>query len=220
MLRFATASLICTLMGCATAPIIDDDGGSNPPPTEGGPVEGGSKDSGSPCPTGKTGPNCSQCAKGFHSCGANSCQPDNSNSPDAGCTNGCNGPCAQPTNSTAACTPQGSCDFTCNSTFVKDDAGCSCDVGMVDCMNGTCAQCCSNSDCPQHVTCNGGTCGGCETNWGDCNNNMGDGCESTLSAEPNCGTCGTSCPGYPACGVLTFHGKSCKSSGQSYSCQC
>ena len=221
MLRFATAALVCcAITGCATAAVTDDDGGSTPQTEGGSPTDGGSKE-GSVCPTGKTGPNCSQCAKGFHTCGNNACQPDNANSPDAGCTNGCSGACQQPTNSIASCTPQGACDFGCNSTFVKSDAGCECDVGMVDCMNGTCAQCCSDSDCPANVVCNGGSCGGCKPGFGDCNNNMGDGCETQLNSNSNCGSCGNSCCGsICGCGFLGLGGKSCKASGQSYSCQC
>lgn len=220
MLRFVMAAMVCAITGCATAAVTDDDGGSNPHTEGGTPTDGGSKD-GASCPTGKTGPNCSQCAKGFHTCGNNSCQPDNANSPDAGCTNGCMGACPQPTNSVASCTPQGACDFSCNSTFVKGDAGCACDVGMVDCMNGTCAQCCSDSDCPANVICNTGTCAGCKPGFGDCNNNPADGCETPLNSNGNCGSCGNSCCGsFCGCGFLGVGGKSCKPSGQSYSCQC
>ncbi len=219
MLRFATAAIICAITGCATAAVVDDDGGSNPQ-NEAGRVDAG-KDGTAPCPTGKTGPNCSQCAKGFHTCGNNSCQPDNANTPDAGCTAGCSGACQQPTNAVTSCTPQGACDFSCNTTFVKGDAGCACDVGMVDCMNGTCSQCCSDSDCPSHVICNGGSCGGCTAGWGDCNNNPADGCETQLNSGSNCGACGNSCCGsFCGCGFLGVGGKSCKASGQSYSCQC
>jgi len=217
----AVASLASGLVACATGTGPDDvspagDGGGS------GDSSPGSDGNGS-CPTGRAGPKCDLCAGGFHKCGTE-CRPDQANSPDAGCTQGCGDACKPPANASGKCTSNGQCDFACNSTFVPaaggdGGAGCECPAGQIICGD-KCAQCCSASDCPSHQLCNGGVCGGCEANWGDCNNNPGDGCESNLAKEPNCGKCGTSCCGYPCCGVLTFSGKSCKASGNSYACGC
>jgi hypothetical protein len=180
---------------------------------------GGGGDSGN-CPTGHTGPNCQNCAGGFHACGT-SCEQDHPNQPDAGCSEGCGGTaCSMPQNSTAKCTSDGHCDFACNTSYDKTDGGCVCPGGQIDC-NGTCQECCIDSDCVGHQTCTGGMCSGCQQNWGDCNGNATDGCEADLSKEPNCGTCGTSCCGWGvSCCFTDLHGKSCKASGSSYSCQC
>lgn len=205
--------------GCATGgetpPDGTDDGGGTT--SEGGPSDGGRD---AACPTGKTGPGCSQCAKGYHMCGASNCLPDQANTPDAGCTQGCGMACATPMNASAKCTSQGGCDFDCNATYIKSDAGCACDVGMNDC-GGTCAQCCSPSDCPTHTQCNSGTCGGCDPGWGDCNGNPADGCETHLNSTSNCGACGHSCCGsFCGCGFLGVGGENCNASGASFSCGC
>jgi hypothetical protein len=160
------------------------------------------------------------CAGGFHLCGG-SCTQDHANDPDAGCTQGCGGACPAPMNGTAICTGEGQCDVACNTSFDKDDAGmCDCPMGQIACM-GTCQQCCQDSDCPNHLACASGTCTGCQANWGDCNNNTSDGCETELNSGSNCGSCGNSCCGsFCGCGILGIGGKSCKASGSSFSCQC
>jgi hypothetical protein len=209
--------LVCVgvVSGCATAGGGDDstsDGGTMNP-TDGAPKADAN------CPTGKTGAGCSMCSGGFHKCG-NDCVQDLPNNPDAGCSKSCGGGCMPPANSTGQCTSDGVCDFVCNASYDKSDAGCECPMGQLDCM-GTCQQCCQNSDCGNHVVCNGGTCGGCEQGWGDCNNNMSDGCETQLNSNSNCGACGNGCcSSFCGCGFLGIGGKSCKPSGQSYSCQC
>jgi hypothetical protein len=171
------------------------------------------------CKTGTTGPGCSMCSGGFHKCG-NDCVQDLPNDPDAGCSKGCGGGCMPPANSGAQCSSAGACDFVCNASYDKTDAGCECPMGQLDCM-GTCQQCCQNTDCGNHVLCNGGTCGGCEPGYGDCNNNMSDGCEVHLNTDGNCGSCGNSCcSSFCGCGFLGVGGKSCKANGQSFSCQC
>jgi hypothetical protein len=43
-----------------------------------------------------------------------------------------------------------------------------------------------------HVDCSGPTCV-CTGGFGDCNGNVNDGCETELSASPNCGACGVTC---------------------------
>ena len=212
-------ALGASIAGCATGGAGGDDTSSVD--------SGGARDSTAPksdggsgnCPTGYTGAGCKDCAGGFHVCGTE-CHQDNANTPDAGCTQGCSGACSAPQNATAKCTSDGHCDFACDTSFDKTDGGCECPSGMMVCGN-TCQQCCTDTDCVGHQTCNGGTCSGCQPNWGDCNNNASDGCESDLSKEPNCGACGVSCCGWGvSCCFADFHGKSCKASGNTYSCQC
>jgi hypothetical protein len=177
-------------------------------------------DGGAGCPTGYTGTGCSSCAGGFHACGT-ACEQDHPNSPDAGCSQGCNGTaCPAPTNAAAKCTSGGQCDFACNTSFDKVDGGCACPSGEVVCT-GVCKQCCSDSDCVGHQLCNGGVCAGCQAGWGDCNNNTSDGCETHLDSTSNCGSCGHSCCSGLCCGFLGLSGsESCNASGSSFSCGC
>lgn len=172
------------------------------------------------CPTGRTGPGCKMCSGGFHMCGAD-CVQDKPNDPDAGCAKSCGGACMAPSHASGKCTADGTCDFVCDPSYDRSDGGtCDCPMGQMSCMDG-CHQCCSAGDCAPHVLCNGGSCGGCESGWGDCNNNPADGCETPLNSNNNCGSCGNKCCGsFCGCGVLGFGGKSCKPSGQTYSCQC
>jgi hypothetical protein len=203
--------------GCATGGTAngDDAGVDSSTPKDGAP----SGDSGN-CPTGHTGPNCQNCAGGFHACGSN-CEQDHPNVPDAGCSQGCNGtPCPTPSNGTAKCTSEGLCDSACGTGFDKTDAGCQCPSGQMNCFN-VCQQCCQDSDCPSNTKCNSGTCGGCQPGWGDCNNNMGDGCETHLNSTSNCGSCGHGCCGsFCGCGFLGVGGESCNASGNTFACGC
>lgn len=203
---------------CATA-----GGGGDDTTADGSPIKQDGaqpgKDGSAGCPTGRTGPSCSSCAAGFHMC-ANDCVQDNANVPEKGCAQGCGAACQSPAHSSAKCAAEGKCDFVCDATFDKTDAGCECPMGQIACQTG-CAQCCQNTDCAPHVTCNGGSCGGCEPGWGDCNGNPADGCETHLNGDNNCGSCGNSCcSSFCGCGFLGVGGKSCKASGQSFSCQC
>jgi hypothetical protein len=173
-----------------------------------------------PCPTGHTGPNCQSCAGGFHTCGT-SCEPDHANMPDAGCTHGCNNTaCGSPTNGNATCTGDGKCDFACNTSFDKSDGGtCDCPTGQIVCT-GVCQQCCTDTDCPNHLACVSGTCSGCQAGWGACGGDPLN-CNTQLNSSSHCGSCGNSCcSSFCGCGFLGTGGKSCKPSGTSYSCQC
>ena len=177
------------------------------------------KSDGGACPTGYTGAGCASCAGGFHACGS-TCQQDQPNTPDAGCTQGCGGPCKPPSNATAKCTSDGQCDFACDTSFDKTDAGCACPAGEKICGT-TCQQCCTDTDCVGHQTCTGGVCAGCQGGWGDCNNNASDGCETHLNTTSNCGSCGHSCcSSVCGCGFLGLGGESCNASGSSFSCGC
>jgi hypothetical protein len=199
---------------CATGGADDSTGDAQVKSDGTAPSDGGS------CPTGYTGPTCSSCAGGFHACGT-SCEQDHPNSPDAGCTQGCNSaPCPVPQNATAKCTSDGKCDYACQTSFDKTDGGCACPSGDVVC-SGVCQQCCNDSDCPGHQLCNGGVCGGCQAGWGDCNGSPSDGCETHLNSSGNCGSCGHSCCGsFCGCGFLGVGGESCNVSGNSFACGC
>jgi hypothetical protein len=210
---WALVALLAT--GCATAvtgPESDPADASVAPDAPRTTADGG-------CATGYTGPGCKQCSGGFHDC-SGKCVQDTPNKPENGCTKGCGSACAPPANATAKCTSEGTCDFTCNAGFDKTGTTCGCPMGQKDC-GGKCAQCCTGADCPSHVACTQGVCGGCEPGWGDCNQSMGDGCEVQLNSDGNCGSCGNSCCSLACgCGFLGLGGKSCKASGQSFSCQC
>jgi hypothetical protein len=207
-------------VGCATGGAADDNTTGGDAGKDATSKDGGTTGDSGNCPTGRTGPSCQDCAGGFHICGTN-CEQDHSNVPDAGCSQGCNNtPCSSPQNATAKCTSDGQCDFACNTSYQKSDAGCACSAGTIDC-NGTCQQCCTDTDCPGHQTCSGGTCAGCQAGWGDCNGNSGDGCETHLNSTSNCGSCGHSCCGsFCGCGFLGVGGESCNASGSSFSCGC
>lgn len=203
---------------CATGGTASDDTSSDSGGSKDGTVDAPKGDGG--CPTGYTGAGCTNCVGGFHKCGTE-CQQDHSNSPSAGCTLGCGTtPCPAPQNSTSTCTTDGHCDFACDTSFDKTDGGCECPSGTMLC-NTTCQQCCTDTDCVGHQTCNGGTCQGCQAGWGDCNSSTNDGCETHLNSTSNCGSCGHSCCGsFCGCGFLGFGGESCNASGSSFSCGC
>lgn len=210
----ALAAVAALGLGCATA-----GGGDDPAGADGSVKADGSKDGTSGCPTGRAGPGCTACAGGFHACG-NDCVQDGSNVPEKGCAQGCGTACPSPSHATAKCAGDGKCDFVCDPSFEKGDAGCDCATGQIACQTG-CAQCCQDTDCAPHVLCGGGSCGGCETGWGDCNGNPADGCETHLNSSGNCGACGNSCcSSLCGCGFLGLGGESCNPSGQTWKCGC
>ena len=206
---------------CATGTAGDDSVGVDATPGKDGTTIDAPKTDGGACPTGYTGPNCQNCAGGFHQCGT-SCEQDHPNTPDAGCTLGCNNTaCPAPQNAISKCTSDGHCDFACNTSFDKTDGGCACPSGQIVCNGNTCQQCCTDSDCVGNQLCNGGVCAGCQAGWGDCNNNTSDGCETHLNSTSNCGSCGHSCCGsFCGCGFLGIGGESCNQNGSSFSCGC
>ncbi len=206
------------ITACATGTVGGDNSSVDSGPGKDATIDAPKTDGGN-CPTGYTGPNCQNCAGGFHQCGT-SCEQDHANSPDAGCTMGCTGACPSPQNAVSKCTSDGHCDFACDTSFDKTDAGCECPPGDIVCGQ-TCQQCCADTDCVGHQVCNGGVCGGCQAGWGDCNNNASDGCETHLNSTSNCGSCGHSCCGsFCGCGFLGVGGENCNASGSSFSCGC
>ncbi len=97
------------------------------------------------------------------------------------------------------------CSLTCQASHCVP-AGPSCTNGMqdgnetgVDCGGGTCPACplgggcAANTDCQATTICSGGTCV-CGAGLADCNGSPGDGCEASLTSDPNnCGGCGNVC---------------------------
>ncbi|AKT42591.1 uncharacterized protein CMC5_068180 [Chondromyces crocatus] len=94
------------------------------------------------------------------------------NTPQTGCAGSTTcSPCVAPSNGVAVCTPDGLCDFQCNTPYQKNGGACQCTnqccsnndcQGGLSCSNGVCvcqAQCCSDAQCSNPTTsCSGGTC--------------------------------------------------------------
>jgi hypothetical protein len=148
-----------------------------------------------------------------HLCGA-TCTTNPPNSPDMGCSMGCGTVCMPPANGTTTCTDAGSCDFVCDPNFAK--------------MGTTCtqtSQCSTPADCTnlgfQNTLCTNGSCTGCVANFGDCDGNPANGCETNLTTTDNCGFCGDSCDtGFAGgCGFLGLGGQSCDQ-GTPFQCGC
>ena len=172
---------------------------------------GAPKDSGLPkdaathhdagCPVGMTGPGCTECATGYHLCGA-TCTATGANNPSTGCSQGCGTACPATGGEVASCTAAGACT-----------AGCP--TGEMMCSGG-CAACCTDTDCPANVLCASGTCSECATGYGTCATM----CDTNLTTDDNCGFCGNSCDtSLFGCGF--FDPCSCQGSGaaQNWSCQ-
>ncbi len=72
--------------------------------------------------------------------------------------------------------------------------GCEVDLNMDPGHCGGCGNVCT-ADLNQGALCNGGMCevGGCAVGYGDCNADLGDGCERNLNDFANCGACGNEC---------------------------
>lgn len=86
-------------------------------------------------------------------------------------------------------------------TLPPDLAG-TCDGGIVDLVHdpnncGACGVVCTNPTPAPNTApvCSNRTCAiGCQTGWGDCDGNSGNGCEHDVSADAmNCGACGHVC---------------------------
>lgn len=87
---------------------------------------------------------------------------------------------------------------------------------MMTCVNvqtdqsncGSCGTVCNAANATSN--CNGGTCGiaSCNANFGNCDGNAGNGCETTLDSVANCGGCGMACAAGPN-GTPTCVGGGC-----------
>ncbi len=73
------------------------------------------------------------------------------NTPQTGCyTSASCAACPSPANGTSTCTPNGTCDITCNFGFIKSGNACVCDPNA--------QQCCTNNDCNAGETCQNNQC--------------------------------------------------------------
>ena len=115
------------------------------------------------------------------------------------CTNVSFDPLNCGTCGTACATGESCVSGTCKIVCPTEETNCSgvCKKTASDLANcGACGNACpvrSNAS----STCTTGSCGfTCNTNFGDCDKNAANGCESNLTNDPNnCGGCGTVCPG-------------------------
>jgi hypothetical protein len=138
------------------------------------------------------------CETGWGNCDS---YPDNGCEADLGadplhCSQ-CGKACPAGPHSQGVCT-SGSCSIACDAGFSNCNGssldGCETST-QTDPQNcGACAKACSKN----HATpsCAGGVCSiaACDKNWGDCNKNAADGCETDLlSSKNNCGSCGHAC---------------------------
>ncbi|HEX6764784.1 MAG TPA: hypothetical protein VF103_04885, partial [Polyangiaceae bacterium] len=156
------------------------------------------------------------CAANFKDCNGN---------PDDGCEtatdtvtncNTCGTPCSF-TNAAESC-PNGTCTLgACDAGFGNCDGqsanGCETTLGNVTHCNA-CGAGCTNSHGTTSCTGSPGafSCAPvCDANWGSCNGNSNDGCETDLSQSPNCGQCGRTCGGTTPFCVNNGSGFNCAS---------
>jgi hypothetical protein len=111
---------------------------------------------------------------------------------------GCNLKCPEIPFATANCAT-GQCSFTCHAGYHACGGQCVPDADTNAC-GAACTVCLATA--PNVTpTCLNGTCGvQCTQNFGDCNQNMADGCEANLVNDPlNCGGCRVACAGGTSC---------------------
>jgi hypothetical protein len=129
------------------------------------------------------------CNDGYHEC-AEKCVSNTS--PDS-CGDSCK-PCEVSPNSTPSC--DGSkCGFNCKKGYLFCNDDC---VPSDEKNCGGCGHDCTGlKNVSGAVSCKEGVCSippsSCEPGFADCNKKPDDGCETKLSSEDNCGSCGTKC---------------------------
>ncbi len=168
----------------------------------------------------------SQCAPGTLNCTA--CGQDTTCETQVGvdncgsCGNICSFPHADPQCNPNAGVPGGyECGFFCQAPYADCDtlAVTGCETNLGDNVNacGNCKTVCNSTN--GTPTCTGGNCGiQCVVVggvlYGNCDSNLGNGCETPLNTIQNCGTCGN------ACNPANANGPICTVAGCSYtSCQ-
>lgn len=141
-----------------------------------------------------------KCAAGWGDCDgnkANGCEASLATMPNCGA---CGQDCSGVVHASAICS-SGTCSYS------------SCDPGWADCVGGVANGCetavsadvdnCGSCayKCVNHVlhasglTCLNGKCGygSCNSNWGNCDGNPTNGCETDLTQPATCGGCGNDC---------------------------
>src|SRR5579871_180053 len=138
---------------------------------------------------------------------------------DQQCGNGkcCGGSCSDVSSDAFNC---GQCNKACAGTHQSATcnngvcSGGACDPGWGDCDGNPANGCETNLHVdPNNCTACGMKCGlpnavvgcadgcyiaACQFGWADCDNNMGNGCETSVLSDPqNCGGCATPCKGLP-----------------------
>lgn len=150
------------------------------------------------------------CEPGWEDCDGdpfNGCEQDIAT--DATHCGSCTGACSS-VNGSPAC-QNGQCTISCaagwgNCNGSVDD-GCETSLSSNSNNCGACGRGCSkNHDTPN---CMNGSCAvSCDQNWGDCDANATNGCETDLTTDSDCGACGVKC-GWT---------KVCKPQASGYSC--
>ena len=113
----------------------------------------------------------------------------------------CNTACS--TNHVTPWCASGYCGGVCDPGWGDCDGnlktnGCEASLSAPPYCGGTCTAACSTN----HIVwagCSGTACVGpsCAAGWYDCDQNLGNGCESNLRELANCGSCGHACPNLP-----------------------
>ncbi len=150
------------------------------------------------------------------------CNPRSGNDCDGIVDNGCETPVSDPKNC-------GACGNECKDPakpcmFWDNDYSCGCPSGFTVCtLFGTLPTCVETQSSDAHCGacrnacdaagdggtapdntyfgCVAGECGHlkCRAPYGDCDKNEGNGCETLLTTDENCGTCGNACPAGQTC---------------------
>jgi hypothetical protein len=145
------------------------------------------------CNSGTCG--CALCAAGTGDCDgntANGCETALTSLTNCGaCAAACNLPNATESCSTGSCLPTG-----CNTGFGNCDGvaanGCEVATSSSTSHCGGCGVVCSTTN--GTPTCTSGSCGiNCNVAWGNCDSNVWNGCETTLTTTTNCGACALAC---------------------------
>ncbi len=198
---------VCTVDGCA---FVDaggasgggggasggGSGGGTPVGGGGGGTPlGGGTGGGAPLGGGSGGGGGETCPAGFADCDGDRFNGCESNLGDPATCGTCFNFCPAGPNGRASCR-QGQCGLSCDPGFEDCDRspfnGCEADLGSSSSC-GACGNTCFAGP-NQVATCTGAQCGAqCVPGFGDCDTGPRNGCETSLSASPNCGACGTVC---------------------------
>ncbi len=156
------------------------------------------------------------CAAGYGDCdglAANGCEtPLNSLANCAACNVSCDLPNGSETCMTGSCTLTGCAALYGNCDGMGMNG---CETALTSLTNcGGCGTACSLAHATS--TCATGACAiaSCQAGWGNCDGNVGNGCETPLNTVANCGSCGAGCsrPNATAtCGTGTCAIGSCNS---------